>query len=209
MSETAFQLVQVVYWLSLSTWFGAVLFIAIATPVIFKTVLDHKPILPEVLSVNLENQHGTLLAGSIIGDLISHLTRVQLICAAVLGVTMIAQSFTTDLRVGDGFISSNRGAFLLRVLLFIGATMMTIYNWRGVWPRAVAAREKFLANADDPDIANPAKDEFDREQHRLVPVLMAVVAMLSGVIVFSINVGPRGVELSPGSPSTVTPTIAD
>jgi hypothetical protein len=201
MAETAFQLVQVIYWLSLSTWFGAVLFVAVATPVIFKTVLDHKPILPDVLSVNLENQHGTLLAGSIVGDLVAYLARVQMVCAIVLGVALFAQAFTTELGAGDGLLRSTRGAYTLRILLFVAAVAMTLYNWRVVWPRAVGFRRTFIENADDPDVANPARDDFDREQSRLVPILMAVVAMLSGIIVFSVNVIPRATDLSTDRPA--------
>ena len=58
-----FQLVQIVYWLALATWFGGVLFVAIAAPAVFRTVRENNPVLPHVLSVNLEGQHGTLLAG--------------------------------------------------------------------------------------------------------------------------------------------------
>ena len=72
-----FPAVQIVYWLSLSTWFGGVLFIAVAAPVIFRTVRENNPILPGVLSVNLDNQHGTLLAGSIVANLLQILVRVQ------------------------------------------------------------------------------------------------------------------------------------
>ncbi len=49
-----FQLIQIVFWLALSTWFGAVLFIAVAAPIIFRTVRESNPVLPMVLSVNLE-----------------------------------------------------------------------------------------------------------------------------------------------------------
>ena len=75
-----FQLVQIVYWLALATWFGGVLFVAMAVPAIFRTVGENNPVLPHVLSVNLEGQHGTLLSGSIVGSLLARLARVQLIC---------------------------------------------------------------------------------------------------------------------------------
>ncbi|HEV7299737.1 MAG TPA: hypothetical protein VGN72_10260 [Tepidisphaeraceae bacterium] len=191
MSETLFQLVQIAYWLSLSTWFGAVLFIAIAAPTIFKTVTDYKPILPTVLSVNLENQHATLLAGSIVGDLVARLSRVQLACAAVLGLTLLLQAFMIDLRSGPDAFRSNFGAFALRVMLFFGATAVMLYDWRIHWPRVLAHRERYIDNADDPDIANPAKDDFDREGRRTVTLLMAVVGMLLGMIVFSGNIMPK------------------
>ena len=62
-----FDLVQILYWLGLSTWFGGVLFIAIAAPIVVRAVRESNPVMTSVLSVNLEGQHGTLLAGSIIG----------------------------------------------------------------------------------------------------------------------------------------------
>ena len=91
MSGPLFEVVQIVYWLALSTWFGGVLFIAIAAPVIFRTVRESDPLLPTVLSVNLEGQHSTLLAGSIVSNLLSVLTRVQLGCAAAVLITMGVQ----------------------------------------------------------------------------------------------------------------------
>ncbi len=192
MSESAFQLVQLAYWLSLATWFGGVLFVAIASPVIFRTVIEHRPILPNVLSVNLEDQHATLLAGSIVGDLIDRLTRVQLICAAVLGLTLLMQGFAIDISSGADILRSNRSAYVLRILLFVAATAIVVYDWRIVWPRVVAFRKTYIDNADEPDIANPAKDNFDREQRRTVTLLLAVVALLLGMIVLSANVTPKG-----------------
>ena len=34
-----FHIIQIIYWLSLSTWFGGVLFIAVAAPIVFRTSL--------------------------------------------------------------------------------------------------------------------------------------------------------------------------
>jgi len=95
--STLFQFVQIAYWLALATWFGAVLFVALAPPVILRTMRDTKPVLPNVLSVNLEGQHGTLLAGTIMGNLIEPLIRLQLVCAGVLLVALAAQWFLIDL----------------------------------------------------------------------------------------------------------------
>src|SRR4051794_12991628 len=86
-----FDLVQTIYWLALATWFGGVLFIALAAPIIFRTVRDNNPILPTVLSVNLEGQHGTLLAGSIVANLLAALQRIELACAGGLFVAILGQ----------------------------------------------------------------------------------------------------------------------
>src|SRR5258707_12113971 len=83
--------IQITYWLALSTWFGSVLFLAVAWPVIYRTVREADPVLPEVLSVNLEGQHGSLLAGTIFANPIGMLTRGQFIFAGAMLITMRGQ----------------------------------------------------------------------------------------------------------------------
>src|SRR5579871_6169371 len=90
----AFPFVQIFYWLALATWFGGVLFISVAAPVIFRTVRESDPTLPTVLSVNLEGQHATLLAGSIVANLLATMMRVQLACAALLVLAFVGQWVT-------------------------------------------------------------------------------------------------------------------
>src|SRR3712207_607501 len=92
-----FQLVQIAYWLALATWFGGVLFIAVAAPVIFRTIRENDPVLPHVLSVNLEGQHGVLLAGSIVGNLLARLARLQLVCAGLLLLSLTSHFFLANL----------------------------------------------------------------------------------------------------------------
>src|SRR4051794_41831584 len=89
----AFPLLQIIYWIALATWFGGVLFIAIAAPIIFRTVKENNPILPTVLSVNLEGQHGSLLAGTIVANLISHLGQGGVICAGGVLIGLGGQWF--------------------------------------------------------------------------------------------------------------------
>src|SRR5579872_488970 len=91
-----FQFVQILYWLSLSTWFGGVLFVLLAPPIILKTVRESNPILPSVLSVNLDGQHGTLLAGSIVSNLLGPLVKVELSCAVGVFIAIVFQWFITD-----------------------------------------------------------------------------------------------------------------
>jgi hypothetical protein len=180
-----FQLVQIAYWLALATWFGGVLFVAVTAPVVFRTVRDNNPILPHVLSVNLEGQHGTLLAGSIVGNVLGRLARVQLVCGAVLLLAFVAHVFVIDL---DG---DNRTAAVLRALLLAGAGGVALYDNRVVWPRMWRQREVFVANADEPDVANPAKDEFDRGQRQSMTLLMTVLFLLVGLILFSASITPK------------------
>src|SRR4051794_3432866 len=141
-----FQVIQIAYWLSLATWFGGVLFIAIATPIIFRTVADADPTLPKVLSVNLEGQHSTLLAGTIVANVISYLIRVELLCAAVMALAMVGQLFFVSLDTQSLFAPILRGA------LFIGAAVLVIYDWKVLWPKVMQSRQHYIDHADEPEI---------------------------------------------------------
>jgi len=185
----AFPLVQTLYWIALATWFGGVLFIAIAAPVIFRTVKHHNPILPTVLSVNLEGQHASLLAGTIVANLIAHLVRIELLCAATLLVALVGQWFVTDTR-GDNFLLP-----LLRSALYLAALGFVLYDWRVIWPKIRLFRDQYIQHADEPDVANPANDEFNRHQHESELFLRIRLALLLALILFSANITPRRVEV--------------
>lgn len=175
----ALQIIQIAYWLSLATWFGGVVFIAVAAPIIFRTVREHDPTLPRVLSVNLQGQHSTLLAGSIVGNILETLMRIQLLCALVLLLAIL----------GEWVYVATTGALwvnlALRTALYIGATVLLIYNWRVVWPKINRHRSIYIDHADDPDIANPAKEQFDRHHQESVTVLLITLALLLGMILFT------------------------
>jgi hypothetical protein len=178
-----FTLVQTVFWLALSTWFGGVLFVAVAAQVIFRTVRENDPLLPTVLSVNLEGQHGTLLAGSIVANLLRVLARVQLGCAAAVGLALVAQWLLVN---PDRFW----GLHLVRSALYLAAVGLVIYDWRVVGPRVMKYRQEYIDHADEPEIANPAKEQFDRFHKESVTVLMILLAVLLGMIFFSAGLVP-------------------
>jgi hypothetical protein len=193
-----FQLVQIVYWLALATWFGGVLFVAMAVPAIFRTVGENNPILPHVLSVNLEGQHGTLLSGSIVGALLGRLAKVQLACMAALLLAIVAHFFLANLA------DQNRTAAIIRTALFFAAAGVSLYDGWVLWPQIWRHRQEFIDHADEPEVANPAKDEFDRGQRRSVSLLMAVLFLLTGLILFSGNITRRLTE--PQGPLPQAPT---
>jgi|GEM_PF-621712 len=176
----AFQLVQILYWLALSTWFGGALFIFVASRVIIQTVQEAKPILPHVLSVNLEGQHGTLLGGTIVGNLIAIFIRIELACCGVLLVTLAADAFLINLTDPAIFLP-----MVMRGLLLVCAGAVVIYDWRFLWPRIWRYRQEFLDHADEPEKANPAKDQFDRYQRENVVMMELLVFLLLGLVFFS------------------------
>jgi len=180
-----FQFVQTVYWLALSVWFGGAMFIGLAVQKIHRTVRENNPILPQVLSVNLEGQHSMLLAGSIIGELISSLARIEIICAAIVLVMMGSQWFLIDL--ADPWTKSSE---FVRCALGLAATGVVIYDGWFLWPRIIKARQTFIDNADDPDKANPVSEQLDRLQRDSEMLLMVQVFLLLGIILFSGNIHP-------------------
>ena len=174
-------IVLILWWIALSTWFGGVLFVAVAAPIIFRTVRESDPVLPTVLSVNLEGQHGTLLAGSIVANLVSILVKVELACAAVMAVALIALWATTPGRWLE---------HLIRTALFIGAVVLAFYYRYRVEPQIVRYRQQYIDNADQPEVANPAREQFDRYHRESVTVLMITLALLLGLILFSAGLAP-------------------
>lgn len=181
----AFQIVQILYWLALATWFGGVLFVAIVARIVLRSVSEAKPVLPDVLSVNLDGQHGTLLAGRINENILKWFLSVELTCAGLLLLTMLAQPSVIDLTDNNGI------AAILRAMLMIGATGMVMYDWWFVWPRIQRSRQQYLDHADEPETANPALDEYDRQQHLSENLLGAVIFLLLGIVLFSGSISPK------------------
>ncbi|HYE17726.1 MAG TPA: hypothetical protein VEA69_04740 [Tepidisphaeraceae bacterium] len=185
----SFVLVQILFWIALATWFGGVLFVAMAAPVVFRTVKEHNPILPTVLAVNLEGQHGSLLSGTIVANLIAQLVRVELVCAGGLLIALIAQWWTTDV-AGANYLPP-----LLRCALYLMLVGVVVYEWRVLWPRIGAQRQTYIDHADEPDVANPAKDEFDRLHRESVMLLTFRLALLLGMVLFSVTIRARPAEI--------------
>jgi hypothetical protein len=185
-----FQIVQIIYWLTLSTWFGGALFFAIAAPVIFHTVREANPVLPHVLSVNLEAAHGNILAGSIVTNLLALFGKIQLFCGSILLLTSVAQFFVIDLA------DRNLVAAILRLSMIAVATAIALFDRFVVTPAAFRYRQEYLDKADEPEIAKKARDNFDREHRRGEMLLMIILFLLLGTILYSANISPAGVSLT-------------
>ena len=189
---TAFQLIQSIYWLALSTWFGSVLSIALIVPVIYKAIRDANPILPTVLAVNLENQHATLLASNVVAAIMKLLSNLQIVCASVVLAAFIAQIFVTD---RSGYYQV---AAIIRGACYLAAIGLLLYHRLAIWPRATEHRQTYLDNADDPDVANPAKEQMDHYDSESVRLLMFTLAALSMLVAFSSVISPRAITISMG-----------
>ncbi|HYO11072.1 MAG TPA: hypothetical protein VER17_19055 [Tepidisphaeraceae bacterium] len=186
-----FDLIQIIYWLALSTWFGGVLFVAIAAPLIMRATRDSHLVLTNVLSVNLEGQHGTLLGGAIVGRIMSVVHRVELACAAALLVATIGQWIV--LRPGGALLMPP----IARAGLYLGAVALLVYEWRVAWPRMWRNRQEYVDHADEPDVANPALDRLNVDQSETAMVLAFRVALLLGMILFSAGIRQTNTILIP------------
>lgn len=174
-------IVYMAYWLLLAAWFGLVLFGAMATPVIFRTIEEADPTLPTVLSVNLDGQHGTLLSMTIANQILSRLAWVQFACAGGLLLAIAAQ---WALHRGDGPAVVLAA---LRSALYLAAVGLLAYGWRVLWPRAAQQRQAYVDNADDPDVALPARDRLTKLYREGEVVQLALATVLSALILFSVS----------------------
>ena len=183
-------LIHILYWLGLATWFGSAVFVVVAAPIVFRTVREGDPTLPTVLSVNLEGQHSDLLAGGIVSNLLSALTRLAYACAAIMALGLAVEWVL----VANGGV--NWTLPLLRTALFIAAVGLAVYDGRVVRPKVEQARQDYVDNADDPDLANPAKDRFDHFGREAVLVLQLLLFVLLGLVLFSgIGLAQRGAQI--------------
>ena len=177
-----FMLVQILFWMALSTWFGAALFLAVAPQIIQRTVHDNNPVLPTVLSVNLEGQHSTLLAGSIVASLMAVLQKLELVCSIVLLVALVGQWIVLS-PTGEALVLP-----ILRTAMYIAATVIFLYDWRIIWPRIWKYRQEYLDHVDEPEIANAALDQYDAHQSESMSMLQIVLGLLIAMILFSAGV---------------------
>jgi len=196
-----FELLMVIYWLATATWFGAVLFLVIAPAVILRTVRENNPILPHVLSVNLQGQHGTLLAGSIVAGLCKYIRPLEMTCMIALAITLGVQWAQ-----GANLGSSITLPLLFRTMLFLMAGAFFIYDWRFVWPQVMRYLNTYIENADDPEVANPALDQFDRYSAEGQSMLRNTLIALLGLLVFSATTMVRPISPTTDSPTTASPT---
>ncbi len=119
------------------------------------------------------------------GSLLNRLTQIQLICASAMLPLMLGQILLIDLT------STNRTAAMVRAVLWLFAVIILIYEWRIHHPRTWALRQKYLDNADDPEVSAQAREQFDREQRHGEQLFQITVFILIGLVVLSANIQPR------------------
>ncbi|MDB5294231.1 MAG: hypothetical protein JWO31_214, partial [Phycisphaerales bacterium] len=152
---------------------------AMAAPVVFRSLEEADPTLPTVLSVNLDRQHAALLAMTVNTQLWARLAWVQLVCAGGLLVAIVVQ--WALLGGGDKAVTVG----LIRSVLYVAAVGLLVYGWRVVWPRTAGHRRAYVENADDPEVALPARDQLMRSYREGEVVQLVLATVLSALILFS------------------------
>jgi len=178
-------LIDALYWICLATWFGAVLFSAVAPPVTIRVIRGADPTLPRVLSVNLDHQHSTLLAGSVIAELLQLLFRIEAACAAAFLPVLVAKWFTVERSGPHLFVP------LIVTALYVIGTAFLLYGWRVVWPKVMLHRDTYIDNADDVDKAKAELDLFDRYSGETASIVRNLLAIVLGMILFSAALVPH------------------
>src|SRR5258706_11564678 len=84
---------------------------------------------------------------------------------------------------------------MLRSALYLAGLGILLFDWLVIWPKITLFRDQYIAHADEPDVANPANDEFNRYQRESELLLRIRLAMLLGLILFSSNITPKRIEI--------------
>jgi hypothetical protein len=85
----------------------------------------------------------------------------------------------------------NKVHAIIRTVIFVAAAAIVLYDRYGVWPKLMQHRQTYIDHADEPDIANPAKDQFDKYQGEEMRLLVFQIILLSLLMIFSGVVTPR------------------
>ena len=179
MQPTALTLVAIVYWLALAAWFGATLFVVVASPIIHRAVEKADPTLPTVLSVNLDGAHAALLGGDIVGDLLRRLWTFELYATIAMAVAQVGEWVITLQGGGDVLLPA------VRTALLIAAGLVAAYGARVLRPRAESHRERYVEVADDPEAAEEAAASFNRDQVEVSSLLLVELFALAGLVFFA------------------------
>jgi hypothetical protein len=181
----AYQAVQILYWLALSVWLGSMVFLAAGAPAIFRAVRNLDARSGKHSDPALDEQQTTIVAGGVIGSLLDRLMQIQLVCAGAMLPLMVGQLLLIDLT------ATNRTAAIIRAVLWLLALGIFLYDWRIHHPRTWALRQRYLDNADDPEVSGQAREQFHRQQRRGDLLFQITVFLLIGLVVLSANIQPR------------------
>lgn len=159
--RTAFRITQGVYYLSLGTWFGAMVMLVLTAITVFATVRQFD------VSINAgpygdamwQERAVPILAGGIVGNVLRSLAVVQAICAAAAVACAALQSSVFACRLAGG----RRGkANLLRLALLFVPIVILAVDQAAVTPSIWQARQVMYDSDQPQQIREQAQARFDK-----------------------------------------------
>lgn len=196
-----YQVVQILYWLVLSIWVGSAIFLVLAAPVVFRVVRHHNVRLPDISAAALRDDHPTLLAGDIVAALLGRLAQVQLVCLCAMLPLLIVSALFSSGTLQWVTLAEKSALYLLTAGL-------VLYDRQKRFPATLKARQQYIEHADEPEVAQPAKANFDVLHHAGTRAYQMIVFLLLLLVLVSANPEPRGTWLGQGRGQNPTPTAA-
>jgi hypothetical protein len=184
-------LVNGVYWLGLGAWLGALVMLAVAAAITFKTTRQVSPLLvqPEYNLPESAGQGSNILAGLIVGNVIKGLAAVQVICAVLVFAGVAAQGWTARQAI-KAWPKLNR----LRVGLLIVPLAALAVSMGYIMPRMWEERTAMYNPELTQDVRKEARARFDglhKMSERSVGA-GAVCLILAGLVSGVVLQGKRG-----------------
>ena len=179
-----YQVVQILYSLVLSICLGSAIFLVLAAPVVFRVVRQRKVRLPEISAAALRDEHQTLLAGDIVAALLGRLGQVQIVClCAMLPLLIVSTLFASGtlqwVTLGE------------KAALYILTVSLVLYDRWKRFPITLKARQQYIEHADEPELAQQAKAEFEASHHAGERAYQMIVFLLLLLVLVSANPEPR------------------
>lgn len=181
---TAYRLTLGGYWLFLGVWIGAMVMLAVGAGITFKTVRDYQPTLHKAPYDDpaLADRAAAILAGGIVGNTLKGLAVIQMACAAVVVVSIIAQCtlFARRLRGGaTGWLNIARVALVVLPVAVLAADRLV------VTPRVWELRQTMYDPSRTVETRAAAKAEFDRYHKMNERMVGLATLMLAGAMLTS------------------------
>lgn len=179
-----YQLLTILYWLVLSIWVGSSVYVAYAAPVVFRVIRRRDIQLPDIQSSALRDDHGTLLAGEVVGALLGRVGQVHVICMVAMLPLLVLQCLYTS---GPGdWVSMGS-----KIALYATASFLILRDWRWRFPATLQARDAYIEQADDPETGAAAKAKFEAAHRAAERAYQVLLFVLLGLLLVSANPGPR------------------
>ena len=171
----AYRLVQAFYWLCLGTWFGAIVMLIVAAPIVFATARGLEPTLHQPPYDQFPAQAADVLAGGTVGGMLVGLGVIQTVCAAGVLVCLGLQCMVWPARIAGGVRSPLN---LLRIGLLLGPMLLLAVDRLVITPQLGQYQQASYTTGLAETERAEARKQFDHLHNLDVRVVSTAVVML-------------------------------